>query len=86
MNYADAPNALLRLGIMVSSSTMEDGYLTDFYKMTSSVLVANKDGELFITVATHVFHADGLVYHPNPISGSVIGRIVKKLHGTDISM
>ena len=90
MNYADAPNALLRLGIMVSSSVwtvMEDGHLTDFYKKTTSgVLVANKNGELFITVATHGFQADGLVYHPNPISGSVIGRIVEKLHGTDISV
>ena len=50
------------------------------------VLVVNKDGHPFITVATHGFEADGLVYHPNPVTGSVIGRIVEHLPGTDISL
>jgi len=44
-----------------------------YKKTTSSILVINKDGEPFITVTTHSFEADGLVYHLNPISGSVIG-------------
>lgn len=34
--------------------------------------------------ATRRFETDGFVYHPNPISGSVIGRIVHTLPGTDI--
>lgn len=89
-NYAAAPDALLRPGIMVSSSAwtaMENGKLVDFYKKTTSgILVTNENGESFITVATHGFEIDGLVYHPNPISGSVIGRIIEKLPGTDISI
>jgi len=65
------------MGIMVCSSVWtatDNGQLIDMYKKTtSSILVINKDGEPFITVTTHSFEADGLVYHLNPISGSVIG-------------
>jgi len=89
-DYVTAPDALLRPGIMVCSSvstTTDNGQLIDMYKKTTSgILVVNKDGETFITVATHGFEADGLVYHPNPIRGSVIGRIVEHLPGTDISV
>lgn len=89
-NYATDTDALLRPGIMVTSSAMTaivDGVLVDMYKKTTSgILVVDKDGEPFITVATHGFEADGLVYHPNPISGSIIGRIVQHLPGTDISL
>lgn len=49
-------------------------------------MVADDHGELFVTVATHGFQTDGLNFHPNPISGSVIGRIVCSLPGTDISL
>jgi hypothetical protein len=61
--------------------------MIDVYKKTTSgILVVNKDGHPFITVATHGFEADGLVYHPNPVTGSVIGRIIEHLPGTDISV
>jgi hypothetical protein len=89
-NYVTTPNALLRPGIMVTSSLRtitENGKVMDVYKKTTSgILVVNKDGHLFITVATHGFEADGLVYHPNPVTGSVIGRIVEHLPGTDTSV
>lgn len=89
-NYVTTPDALLRPGIMVTSSVwtaIDNEQSVDMYKKTTSgILVVNKDGEPFITVATHGFEADGLVYHPNPITGSVIGRIVKHLPGTDISI
>lgn len=89
-NYAAAPDALLRPGIMVSSSAwaaIDNEQTVDNYKKTTSgILVANKDGELFITVATHGFENDGLIYHPIPMSGSLIGRIVEKLPGTGISV
>jgi hypothetical protein len=89
-NYVTTPDALLRPGIMVTSSLRtitENGEMIDVYKKTTSgILVVNKDGHPFITVATHGFEADGLVYHPNPVTGSVIGRIVEHLPGTDISV
>ncbi|KAH0551323.1 hypothetical protein GP486_007432 [Trichoglossum hirsutum] len=88
--YALTPNALLRPGIMVSSSIRyetRDGKVEDTFKTTTSgILVVDRHGQPFITVATHGFEDDGLVYHPNPKKGSVIGKIVDRLLGTDISI
>lgn len=88
--YTTAPNALLRPGIMLSSSTRTittNGVSEEICKSTTSgILVANLKGEIFITVATHGFEEDGLVYHPNPQTGTVIGQIVDSLPGTDISI
>jgi hypothetical protein len=88
--YAKEPNALLRPGIMVSSSSrsvVEDGRTVDRYKSTTSgILVVDRDGNLFITVAAHGFEEDGIVWHPTPNRGRVIGSIVKTLSGTDIAI
>ena len=88
--YATAPNALLRPGIMLSSSVhtifRNEEREESFKTTTSGILVTNQKGELFITVATHGFENDGLVYHPNPHNGTVIGRIIESLPGTDISV
>ncbi|KAI4127457.1 MAG: hypothetical protein LQ347_004596 [Umbilicaria vellea] len=88
--YTNAPNALLRPGIMLSSSVrtiIRNGESEETFKATTSgVLVTNQKGELFVTVATHGFEDDGLVYHPNPHKGAVIGRIIDSLPGTGISV
>ncbi|KAA6406532.1 MAG: hypothetical protein FRX48_09697 [Lasallia pustulata] len=88
--YTTAPNALLRPGIMLSSSVrtiIRNGESEEYFKTTTSgILVTNQKGELFITVATHGFEDDGLVYHPNPHKGTVIGRVIENLPGTDISI
>jgi hypothetical protein len=64
-----------------------DGKTEETFKITTSgILVVDRHGQLFITVATHGFEDDGLVYHPTPVKGSVIGRIVDRLPGTDISI
>lgn len=80
--YTITPNALLRPGIMLSSSISEGS----FKSTTSGILVVDHNGQLYITVATHGFEDDGVIYHPNPHKGSVIGRIMKSLPGTDISL
>jgi hypothetical protein len=83
--YAATPSALLRPGIMVSSSirlATKDGKTEEtFMTTTSGILVVDRHGQPFITVATHGFEDDGLVYHPNPVKGSVIGSIVEKIPG-----
>ena len=88
--YATNPNALLRPGIMVSSSirlVTKDGMTEESYMTTTSgLLVVDRYGQPFITVATHGFEDDGLVYHPTPSTGLVIGKIVERLPGTDISI
>jgi len=88
--YATSPNALLRPGIMLSSSiktvTRDEKSERLFKTTTSGMLVADRQGEIYIIVASHGFEEDGLVYHPNPHKGMVIGRIVKSLPGTDISL
>ena len=81
-NYATAPKALLRPGIMLSSSLRSENHKST----TSGILVADQDGQIFITVATHGFEADGLIWHPTPRTGSVIGRIVRSFSGTGISI
>jgi hypothetical protein len=88
--YATTSNAILRPGIMVSSSirsVTKDGKIEETFKTTTSgILVVDRHGQPFITVATHGFEDDGLVYHPNPVKGSVIGKIVDRLPRTDISI
>ena len=88
--YVNSPDALLRPGIMLSSSirtVSKHGKNEEVFKTTSSgILVVNRHGEMFITVATHGFEEDGLVYHPDPHKGMVIGKIVQNLPGTDISL
>jgi hypothetical protein len=88
--YATTSNALLRPGIMVSSSirvVTKDGKTEETFKTTTSgILVVDRHGQPFITVATHGFEDDGLVYHRNPVKGLVIGKIVDQLPGTDISI
>lgn len=87
--YTTAPNAL-RPGIMLSSSVrtiLRNGVSEEIFKTTTSgILVTNRKGQMFITVATHGFEEDGLVYHPTPHKGTVIGRIIESLPGTDISV
>ncbi|KAL8646558.1 MAG: hypothetical protein Q9210_006074, partial [Variospora velana] len=91
-HYATTPDALLRPGIMLASSKYtifdpQNEQMEEVYDSTTSgILVVDTEGELFITVATHGFEQDGLVYHPNPATGEVIGRIVEDLPHTDISI
>lgn len=89
--YDDMPDALLRPGIMVSSSVSnvhaEDGTTTASYKSaTSGILVADKNGEPFVTVASHCFNQDGDVYHPKPNTGTIIGKVLNTLGDTDLSI
>jgi hypothetical protein len=88
--YATTPTALLRPGIMVSSSLRfveTNGKTEATFKVTTfGILVVDHYGEPFITVATHGLEKDSLVYHPNPVKGSVIGKVYDVLPGTDISI
>jgi len=88
--YTTAPNALLCPGIMLSSSvrtiTQNGESQETFTTTTSGILVTDREGQILITVATHGFDEDGLVYHPNPHTGTVIGRIRGSLPDTDISV
>ncbi|KAI9716646.1 MAG: hypothetical protein M1812_005184 [Candelaria pacifica] len=79
--YTESTNAPLRPGIMLTSSDSQRTFKTT----TSGILVANNAGEHFITVSTHGFNKDGLVYHPNP-KGTLIGKVVLSLPDTDISI
>ncbi|KAL9102553.1 MAG: hypothetical protein Q9163_002303 [Psora crenata] len=88
--YTTVPDALLRPGVMLSSSLctiVRNGESEETYKSTTSgILVTNREGQSFITVATQGFEEDGLVYHPNPKNGTLIGQIIESLPGTDISI
>ncbi|KAL8734989.1 MAG: hypothetical protein Q9166_001114 [cf. Caloplaca sp. 2 TL-2023] len=89
-DYQSTTDALLRPGVMLGSSLYEvekDGNIEHVYKSTSSgILVQDQYNQKFITVATHGFQQDHLVYHPNPTTGTVIGEIIEDLEGTDISI
>jgi hypothetical protein len=81
-NYLADGNTLLRPGIMVSSSLLPNG---EWNSTTSGILVVDKLGTPFITVATHGFNPDGEVWHPDP-TGIMIGKIVHTIPGADISL
>ena len=89
-DYLSGSNTLLRPGIVLASSLIkgdDDGLTKDEWKSTTSgIMVANDNGEHFITITTNGFEDDGLVYHPNLLTGRVIGRVVEVLPGTSISM
>lgn len=87
-DYATTTDALLWPGIMLSSSpqvTSNNSQIEDSWRTsTSGILVANRLGEMFVTVASHGFEDDGLVYYPNPKNGKIVGMIVASLSHTDI--
>jgi hypothetical protein len=65
----------------------KDGKTEELFRTTASgILVVDRHGDLFITVATHGFEDNGLIYHPNPRTGILIGKILDSLPGTDISL
>ena len=71
---------------MFSSSLFTDNG-EEFYKSTTSgLLVTDSDGTAFVTVAAHGFESDNLVYHPDPLSGIVIGTVVKTIPEIDVSL
>lgn len=49
-------------------------------------MIVNQDGEFFITMAAHGFEEDGLVWHPTPHQGKIIGTIVDSIPDTDIAI
>ena len=88
---ADDEKALLRPGIMLSSSYFpitENGQTREYFNTTSSgILIADQHGQIFITAAAHGFQKDGNVYHPNPATGRIIGTVVvDELPGTGIAI
>lgn len=88
--YADEVGSILRPGIMVSSSatppTVDGKEVIHFKSTTSGLMVVNQDGEKFITMAAHGFEEDGLVWHPTPHQGKIIGNIVELIPDTDIAI
>jgi len=81
-NYLVDGNTLLRPGIMVSSSLLPSG---QWSSTTSGIMVVDKAGTLFVTVATHGFNPDGEVWHPKP-NGILISKIIHEIPGADISL
>lgn len=88
--YADEVGSILRPGIMVSSSatpsTVDGNEVNNYKSTTTGLMIVNQDGEKFITVAAHGFEEDGLVWHPTPHQGKIIGKIVDSIPNTDIAI
>ena len=89
-NYGTGTFPILSPGIMLSSSSrsmVREGRVEKVWRTsTSGILVRNKAGEQFITASSQGFEADGLVYHPNPQTGQVIGQIIHELTDTGIAI
>lgn len=88
--YADEVVSILRPGIIVSSSAtpsrVDGKEFNNFKSTTSGLMVVNQDGENFIAMAAHGFEEDGLVRHPTPHQGKIIGNAVESIADTDIAM
>ena len=74
--------SVLRPGILLGSSNIQGEWLST----TSGILVADSNNEIYITIASHGFRPDCLVYHPSPTSGTIIARIDRHIPGLDVSL
>jgi hypothetical protein len=79
----------LRPGVMVSSGRFLGDASTpprsELYT-TAGVLVKGKNGNKFMTVASHGFPlGEETVFHPDP-NGTIIGVVEKRLSETDIAL
>ena len=72
----------LRPGIMLSSGRL--GQTPSELLTSSGVLVQDKDGNEFITVASHGFPNGTEVFHPTA-DGIVVANITKRIRDTDIA-
>lgn len=80
-NYLADHIGVLRPDVMVSSS-LSDG---SWKSTTLGILVVDRSGTSFITVADHGFNDDGEVWHPDP-SGTLIGKIRHRFPDSDIAL
>ena len=82
-NYLEHADRTLRPGVMFSSSL--DG--NEQYLSTSSgLLVEDAQGNRYVTCALHGFRPDGIVFHPDPIRGRQIGKVVQEFSRIDVGL
>ena len=79
--YADCT---LRPGVMFSSSVHGNG--TQYLSTTSGLLVKDAEGDHYVTCALHGFLSDGIVFHPDPIRGRPIGKVVQRFPNVDVGL
>ena len=79
--YADGT---LRPGAMFSSSIHGNG--TQYLSTTSGLLVKDAEGHHYVTCALHGFLSDDIVFHPDPIRGRPIGKVVQRFPNVDVGL
>ena len=79
--YADGT---LRPGVIFSSSVHGNG--TQYLSTTSGLLVKDAEGHHYVTCALHGFLSDDIVFHPDPIRGRPIGKVVQRFPNVDVGL
>ena len=74
---------ILRPGVMFSSSVYGEG---QYLSTTSGLLVKDAKGNHYVTCALHGFLSDGIVFHPDPIKGRPIGKVVQRFPNIDVGL
>ena len=69
---------------MFSSSVHGNG--AQYLSITSGLLVEDAQGHRYVTCALHGFLSDGIVFHPDPIRGRPIGKVVQSFPNADVGL
>jgi len=83
-DYLAHPDRTLRPGVMLSSSFHGNG--AQYLSTTSGLLVKDAQGNHYVTCALHGFNPDGIVFHPDPVKGKPIGKVVRTFPNVDVGL
>ena len=83
-DYLAHADRTLRPGVMFSSSFCDNS--TQHLSTTSGLLVKDAEGQHYVTCALHGFLEDGIVFHPDPIKGRQIGKVVQRFPNVDVGL
>jgi len=83
-DYLAHADRTLRPGMMFSSSFLDNG--AQYLSTTSGLLVKDAEGQHYVTCALHGFLKDGIVFHPDPIKGRQIGKVVQRFPNVDVGL
>jgi len=83
-DYLAHADHTLRPGVIFSSSIY--GNDKQYLSTTSGLLVEDAEGHRYVTCALHGFLSDDIVFHPDPIRGRQIGKVVQRFPNIDVGL
>ena len=82
-DYLAHTDRTLRPGVMFSSI---HGNGTQYLSTTSGLLVKDAEGHHYVTCALQGFLSEDIVFHPDPIRGRPIGKVVQRFPNANVGL